>query len=73
MCGVVLPDMVEMGEFGAEPSEIVPDAGEDGSISSGDFSGKAAVRLARPIFCSRVNGPINARFGRTSWRLIGSK
>jgi len=22
--------MVEMGEFGAEPSEVVPDAGENG-------------------------------------------
>src|SRR6202020_1292513 len=49
---VVLPDMIEMGKLGAQtPVKMV-------SISSGDFSGKAAVRLARPIRCSRVKGPI---------------
>ena len=31
------------------------------SISSGDFSGKAAARLARPIRCSRSSGPISAQ------------
>jgi hypothetical protein len=29
-CGIVLPDMIEMGKFGAEPAEIVPDACENG-------------------------------------------
>ena len=28
-CPIVLPDMVEMGKFGAETTEIVPDAGEN--------------------------------------------
>ena len=27
---IVLPDMIEMGEFGAKAAEIVPDAGENG-------------------------------------------
>ena len=30
MRGIMLPDMIEMGEFGAEPAEIVPDACENG-------------------------------------------
>ena len=29
MIGVVIPDVVEMGEFGADAAEIVPDAGQD--------------------------------------------
>src|SRR5207245_5031 len=28
--GIVLPDVIEMREFSADPTEIVPDAGEDG-------------------------------------------
>jgi hypothetical protein len=27
---VEVPDVIEMGEFGADPAEIVPDTGEDG-------------------------------------------
>ena len=30
MRGIVLPDVIEMGELGADAAEIVPDAGEDG-------------------------------------------
>ena len=29
MIEVVIPDVVEMGEFGADAAEIVPDAGQD--------------------------------------------
>ena len=30
MCTIMLPDMIEMGEFGAIAAEIVPDAGKNG-------------------------------------------
>ena len=30
MIEVVVPDVIEMGEFGADAAEIVPDAGQDG-------------------------------------------
>jgi hypothetical protein len=30
MRAIVLPDMIEMGEFGAIAAEIVPDAGKNG-------------------------------------------
>ncbi len=44
------------------------------SISAGDFSGNAAVRLARPIFCSRVIGPTRRRIRPNRFAvLIGSK
>ena len=29
MIDVIIPDVVEMGEFGADAAEIVPDAGQD--------------------------------------------
>src|SRR5438270_7223796 len=34
---IVLPDVIEMGEFGADAAEIVPDAGEDGLDLLGRF------------------------------------
>ena len=37
MRGVVLPDVVEMGELGAESAVIVPDAGQDGLNLLGRF------------------------------------
>src|SRR5947208_12438968 len=71
--GIVLPDMIEMREFGADATEIVPDACENG-LSAGDFSGNAAVRLARPILCSRIIGPIERAIRpNRSAVLIGSK
>ena len=30
MCGIMLPYVIEMSEFGADTAEIVPDAGENG-------------------------------------------
>ena len=50
---IMLPDVIEMGEFGAMRPRLSQTPARMVSISSGDFSGKAAVRLARPIFCSR--------------------
>jgi hypothetical protein len=44
------------------------------SISAGDLSGNAAVRLARPIFCSRIIGPIERAIRPNKLAvLIGSK
>ena len=57
--GIVVPDVIEMGEFGADAAEIVPDAGQNGlDLLAAIFPGNAAVRLARPIRCSRSVGPI---------------
>ena len=48
----MFPDMIEMGEFGADPAEIVPDAGENGL----DFirrllrEGGGQVGAADPLF-----------------------
>src|ERR1700686_875217 len=44
------------------------------STSAGDFSGKAAVRLARPIRCSRIIGPTRRAIRPNRFAvLIGSK
>src|ERR1700704_4204665 len=44
------------------------------SISAGDFSGNAAVRLARPIRCSRIIGPTQRAIRPNRFAvLIGSK
>jgi hypothetical protein len=72
--GIVLADMVEMDEFRAQTAEIIPDAGKDCRDFFSDFSGKAAVRLARAIRCSRVNGPIRHVIRPNRFAvLIGSK
>src|SRR5882757_1389453 len=55
MGGVVLPDVIEMREFGADAAEIVPYAGEDGFDLLGRFFrkgrgeiGAADLVLAQP-------------------------
>ena len=37
MRGIVVPDVIEMGEFGADAAEIVPDAGQNGLDLLGRF------------------------------------
>ena len=53
--GIVLPDMIEMGKFGAEPAEIVPDACENGldflsaifpGMRPSDWRGRSAARAS---------------------------
>ena len=51
MGGIVLPDVIEMGEFGADAAEIVPDAGEDGLDLLGRFFRKRGgeIGAADPV------------------------
>ena len=68
-CGIVIPDVIEMGELGADPAEIVPDAGQDGfdllrrffREGGGEIVAADAV-LAQP----RADGAGNR--GRRGWR-----
>jgi len=48
---VVVPDVVEMGELGADAAEIVPDAGEDGFDLLGRFfrEGGLEILAADPV------------------------
>ena len=45
MIDVVVPDMVEMGEFGADAAEIVPDASENGLDLLGRFFRKGGGEI----------------------------
>jgi len=60
--------MIEMREFGADATEIIPDARENGLDFLRRFFRNAAVRLARPIRCSRIMGPIARAIRRTGSR-----
>jgi hypothetical protein len=58
MIDVVVPDVIEMGELGADAAEIVPDAGQMVSISFRRFLGNAAFRFSRPMRSSRSRRPM---------------
>ncbi len=48
MLDVVVPDVIEMGEFGADAAEIVPDAGQNGLDLLGRFFGKGRREILAP-------------------------
>src|SRR5258705_13891720 len=48
MIGVVVPDVIEMGELGADAAEIVPDAGQNGF----DLFGRFLRKGGREIFAA---------------------
>jgi hypothetical protein len=58
MIDVVVPDVIEMGELGADAAEIVPHAGQNGFDLFRRFLGKAAVRFSRPMRSSRSLRPM---------------
>src|SRR5439155_21295911 len=48
MIDVVVPDVIEMSELGADPAEIVPDAGQNGFDLFGRFLGERGVQILAP-------------------------
>ena len=55
MGGIVLPDVIEMGELGADAAEIVPDAGENGLDLLGRFfrEGGGEIGAADPLLAQQ--------------------
>src|SRR3954468_24417040 len=49
--GIMFPDVIEMGEFGADPAEVIPDTGKDGFDFLRRFFGKCGgqVGAANPL------------------------
>ena len=48
MIDVVVPDVIEMGELGADAAEIVPDAGQNGFDLFRRFLGKGCLEILAP-------------------------
>src|SRR5882757_5875155 len=57
MGGVVLPDMVEMREFGADAAEVVPYAGKDGFDLLGRFFRKGGGKIGAADLVLAQPGP----------------
>ena len=52
---IVVPDVIEMGELGADAAEIVPDAGQDGLDLLGRFfrEGGRQIGAADPVLAQQ--------------------
>ena len=58
MVDVVVPDVIEMGELGADAAEVVPDAGQNGFDLFRRFLGESGGEISRPMRSSRSLRPM---------------